>query len=266
MSASPPVPAVLRLVQAAVLGRWHATADELYREVARLVEAHPGREIAVAGCGDGRSAEWLARRTGASITGVDPDPARIEAADERLRPAGVLAHFQPGPLEDLPLETAVFDAAIGEPPLSAAADPARAVAELARVTRPMGIIVLLQPSWTTDVPPERRELIVERLGLRPHLVVEWKQMLRDAGVVDIQVQDWTSGQRGGRPTPPTPLRLARLGWRQKLQIAGRAWTRGWQAARSAVEREAELLHELSRERAIGFQVIRGVKWPHESNA
>jgi hypothetical protein len=34
------------------------------------------------------------------------------------------------------------------------------------------------------------------------------------------------------------------------------------AGRGAIEREETLLRELSRERALGFQVIKGVKWPH----
>ena len=33
--------------------------------------------------------------------------------------------------------------------------------------------------------------------MRPRLVVEWKQMLRDAGVVDLQVQDWTDAGADG---------------------------------------------------------------------
>ena len=84
MTAAPrvphPVPAVLRLVQTIVLGRWRATGEERYREVAELVEAGPGREVLLSGSGEGETAEWLAARTGAAVTGVDPDPARIEAA------------------------------------------------------------------------------------------------------------------------------------------------------------------------------------------
>jgi hypothetical protein len=30
-----------------------------------------------------------------------------------------------------------------------------------------------------------------------------------------------------------------------------------------VARETELLRELSRERALGFALLKGVKWPHE---
>lgn len=264
----PPVPAVLRLVQTAVLGRWRATGEELYREVARITEAAPGRELLVSGAGGGITTEWLAVRTGAAVTGVEPLRRSVQVAEARARalPSSVSLHYQQGELDDLPHETAVFDAAIGEPALSAAADPGRAVAELLRVTKPMSPVVLLQPTWTSELDDKSRELLVERLGLRPRLLVEWKQMLRDAGAVDIQVQDWTTGAPGrGRrgPTPAMSMKLPTLTWREKMQITGRAWRQwGWREARGAVEREAALLRELARERSVGFALIKGVKWPH----
>ena len=267
-SRIPPVPAVLRLVQMVVLGRWRATGEELYREVHRLTEAGPGREIIVSGCGDGVTTDWLVERTGAAVTGVDAEPERIEQAEARgrTRTAGVPPTYQQAHLDDLPHETGVFDAGIGEPPLAAAADPARAVAELARVTKPMGAVVLLQPTWSSEISEEAREMLVERLGLRPHLLVEWKQMLRDAGVVEIQVQDWTTGGPSGGRTSGAFRAVSdapELTWQEKAQIVGRALRRsGWREARSAIERETALLRELSRERALGFQLIKGVKWPH----
>lgn len=265
-SRVPPVPAVLRLVQTAVLGRWRARGEDLFREVALLTEAGQGREVLVSGCGRGALAAWLATRAGASVTGVDPDAeslARAEA-DARRLDSGASLHYEQAPLDDLPHETEVFDVAIGEPALSAAERPERAVAELARVTKPMGTVVLLQPTWTSEISAEAREPIVERLGLRPYLLVEWKQMLRDVGIVELQVQDWTSGAPGGRsPGASSPPTIPLLTWRQKAQIVGRAWRRwGWRVARDAVARETALIHELSRERSIGFQLIKGVKWPH----
>lgn len=267
---APPAPAVLRLIQRAVLGRWRATGEELYREVSELVEAGPGREILVSGCGEGTTTEWLAARTGAAVTGVDSSREQLERAEARLREMGrtLTIQYEHAPLDDLPHESNVFDAAIGEPALSAAEDPARAVAELVRVTRPMGEIVLLQLTWSSDIPTEAREGVVERLGLRPHLLVEWKQLLRDAGVVEIQVQDWTAGAAGGGsgsgPGADSAGAVPRLGWREKVQIVGQTLRRsGWHAARGAVAREAELFRELSRERSLGFALIKGVKWPHE---
>jgi len=260
---------VLRLVQSVVLGRWRATGEDLYREVVHAAQIESGGEVIVSGCGEGLTTEWIAARTGANVTGVDADRERVERAEERARSLAtpLPLSYQHAPLDDLPHEDAVFDVAIGEPAVASAADEALAVAELVRVTKPMGHVCLLQLTWSSEISPEVRELLVERLGLRPHLLVEWKQMLRDAGVVEIQVQDWTSGGLGSSARATGSQRAyaeaAQLTWQQKAQILGRAWRRwGWREARDAVERETTLLRELSRERSIGFQLITGVKWPH----
>ena len=60
------------------------------------------------------------------------------------------------------------------------------IAEPARLTKPMGRIVLLLRT-RADQP---REVLIEQLGLHPHLLVEWKQLLRDAGAVRVVVQVW----------------------------------------------------------------------------
>ncbi|HWZ58741.1 MAG TPA: class I SAM-dependent methyltransferase [Gemmatimonadaceae bacterium] len=254
----PPVPAVLRLVQLAVLGRWREAGEELYRAVADVTGAEQGQELLVAGCGDGVGAEWLATRTQASVTAVDADRGRIERAERRLRASSRRPplSFQHAALDDLPHETAVFDVAVGETALAAATDPSRAVAELVRVTKPMGVVVLLQLTWGSELSADEQERVVERLGLRPHLLIEWKRMLRDAGVVDCHVQDWTPGGS---------VATIGLSWSEKVQIAGQAMRTsggGWRTMRQAVDREIHLLRELADERAIGFQLIKGVKWPH----
>jgi ubiquinone/menaquinone biosynthesis C-methylase UbiE len=254
----PPVPAVLRLVQLAVLGRWREAGEEMYRAVADVTGAAQGQEILVAGCGDGVGAEWLATRTGASVTAVDADPRRIERAERRSRASSTQLplSFQHAALDDLPHETAVFDVSVGETALAAAKDPARAVAELVRVTKPMGVVVLLQLTWGSELTPDEQERVVERLGLRPQLLVEWKRMLRVAGVVDCHIQDWT---------PSKVASSIGLSWSEKMQIAGQAMRTaggGWRNIRAAVDREIDLLRELDDERAIGFQLIKGVKWPH----
>jgi 2-polyprenyl-3-methyl-5-hydroxy-6-metoxy-1,4-benzoquinol methylase len=261
-SRVPPVPAVLRLVQTMVLGRWRATGEELYREVAELTEARPGKEIVVSGAGEGETSEWLASKTGASITGVDANEERIERAETHARELTppLSLSYQHAALDDLPHESNVFDAALAEPLLSSAGDSARAVAELARVTKPMCPVVLLQLTWSSELSESAREMLIERLGLRPHLLIEWKQMMREAGLVEIQVQDWT--EAGAKAAAESDDK-AELTWQQKVQIAGRAWRQlGWKAARGAVARERALLKELTRERVLGFQLLKGVKWPH----
>jgi ubiquinone/menaquinone biosynthesis C-methylase UbiE len=255
---------MLRLVQMAVLDRWRATGEDLYREVAQLAELQAGQDVVVAGCGRGVTTEWLATRTGASMTGVDPDADDIQRAEARARSATIPLPltYQQALLDDLPYESQVFDAAIGEPEIAAAASPERAVAELARVTKPMGPVILLQLTWSSELPESARELVVDRLGLRPRLLVEWKQMLRDAGVVEIQVDDWTD-ECDDELADEEEDRCPQLNWQDKMQIVGHAFRRsGWKDARQALTREQDLLRELSRERSMGFSIIKGVKWPH----
>ncbi|GAC1516290.1 MAG: hypothetical protein NVS1B4_10510 [Gemmatimonadaceae bacterium] len=274
---TPPVPAVLRLVQVLVHARVRVTGEELYREVADLTGAAPGVEVLVSGCGDGVTTEWLATRTGASVTGVDPDAGRIECAERRARSGEHAASltYTHAPLDDLPHETAVFDVAIGEPGLAASRDPGRCVAELVRVTKPMGSVVLLQPTWTSESAEATRALLAERLGLRPQLVMAWKQMMRDASVVDLQVQDWTTGRGASRRSGRMPAIAPTLTWQQKLSQVGRRWRGGERGrelsgghgsdGRDVVASESDLIRELARERALGFLLIKGVKWPHGTN-
>ncbi len=193
---------------------------------------------------------------GAGVTGVDPDAERIERAEERARARVMPLHltYQQGPLDDLPHETAVFDAAIGEPVLSSAADPEIAVAELVRVTKPMGTVVLLQPTWSSEIPAATRELLVERLGLRPHFLVEWKQMLRDAGAVALHIEDLTDA--AAAPDQPL-LGVAGLvdfySLRDPFGVLLRAWRRwGWSGVWEAVLHGNEVRRLIARERVLGL--------------
>jgi hypothetical protein len=130
----------------------------------------------------------------------------------------------------------------------------------------MGSVVLLQLTWSSELPESRRELVVERLGLRPRLVVEWKQMLRDAGVVDIQVNDWTA-ECDEELADEGDAQPYELNWHDKLQIVGHAFRcSGLSEARQALARETELLRDLSRERSMNFTILKGVKWPHATGS
>ena len=53
---------------------------------------------------------------------------------------------------------------------------------------------------TGNVDADRKEQLVQHLGARPMLLVEWKQLLRDAGVVDLHVEDWSDYASPFRPS------------------------------------------------------------------
>jgi len=137
------------------------------------------------------------------------------------------------------------------------------VSELARVTKPFGCVVLVQLIWSGNVDPERREILVRHLGARPMILVEWKQLLRDAGVVELTVEDWSDAPSPFRPAAggPFPDFSEIFTLREKLSILRRALRRwGWRGVRGAVLREREVHRLLTRERVLGLSLIKGTRW------
>jgi SAM-dependent methyltransferase len=258
-------PSVLDLVRLSREVVFPPGGQELYRRIATLVELHEGMEVLDAACGRGVTTSFLAQNYRAACVGVDPDAALVAEAERRARAEGIDGRvtFDTSALDDLPFRDGIFDVAIGELGLAASADPARAVSELARVTRPMGCVVLVQLTWTGNVDPARREVLVAHLGARPMILVEWKQLLRDAGVVELTVEDWSDSPSPFRPSAggPFPDFAEMFTLREKIGILWRALKRwGWRGVRGALVREREIHRLLTRERVLGLTMIKGTRW------
>jgi len=239
--------------------------QELFRRIATLVELHEGMEVLDAACGRGVTTSFLAQHYRAACVGVDPDGALVAEAERRARDMDIEGRlsFDTAALDDLPFRDGIFDVAIGELGLAASADPARAVSELARVTKPMGCVVLVQLTWTGNVDPARRDVLVAHLGARPMILVEWKQLLRDAGVVELTVEDWSDSPSPFRPSAggPFPDFAEIFTFREKVGILRRALKRwGWRGVRGALVREREIHRLLTRERVLGLTMIKGTRW------
>lgn len=259
-------PSVLDLIRLSPEPVFPPGGEALYRQIALLTELQPGFELLVAACGRGISTSFLAETYEVEGTGLDFDPLLIHEAEVRAREKGLEDRlgFQCAPLNDLPYHDDFFDVAIGEVALGAVFDPAAAVQELARVTKPYGSVVLVQLVWTGNVDALRREQLVEHLGARPLLLVEWKQLLRDAGCVDLHVEDWSDYSGPFRPVAGPFHDFAKIfSLRQKAAIFRRALRRwGWRGLRGAVVREQEIHTLLTRQRVLGLSMIKATKWPH----
>jgi SAM-dependent methyltransferase len=97
-----------------------------------------GRVLDV-GCGPGAlTAELVARLGAANVAAVDPSAAFVAAA--RVRHPGVeVAH---GSAEDLPFEDRSFDGALAQLVVHFMSDPVAGLREMARVTRPDGVVAV----------------------------------------------------------------------------------------------------------------------------
>lgn len=234
--------------------------EALYRSIVRLLDLSERSEFLLVPCGRGRSALFVAESTGAAGAGVDPDPLMVSVASDRAKGAELAdrLHFEQAPLHALPYQDDVFDVALAEIELGAAREPDAAVRELVRVTKPGGTVVLIQLIWLRALDEARREELVEELGVRPLMLVEWKQMLREAGITDLHVEDW-SDSAASRSRPSVLGGLAELfTLRGKLRLLPRAWRRwGWRGVQAVLYRERELRRLLKDEQVLGVTLIKG---------
>jgi len=97
-----------------------------------------GLKVADVGCGGGLLAEELAR-AGATVVGIDPSTASLQAARDHAAHGDLDVDYREGVAEDLPLEDGWADAIICCDVLEHVDDVAQTVAEAARVLRPGGI-------------------------------------------------------------------------------------------------------------------------------
>ncbi len=104
--------------------------------LARVAAAAPARALDV-GCGEGRFCRML-RDAGVSAVGIDPTVALIEHA-RRLDPSG---DYRLGAAQALDFEDAAFDLVVSYLSLIDIPDLAPAIAEMVRVLRPGGRLLI----------------------------------------------------------------------------------------------------------------------------
>jgi hypothetical protein len=92
------------------------------------------------------------------------------------------------------------------------------------------------------------------------MLVEWKRLLRSAGIRQLHTEDWSDEETAFRPqgVKPFPDFAELFSLPEKLGILRRAWGRwGWQGVKTAVAREAEVHRLLTRERILGLALLVG---------
>jgi SAM-dependent methyltransferase len=112
----------------------------------------PGDAALDVGCGLGDDVRLLADAVGPTgrAVGIERSEALLEEARART-PRGLEVEFFAADAHAMPFNDDEFDAARVERALQHMADPAAVVSEMARVVRPGGRIVAMEPDWDTIV-------------------------------------------------------------------------------------------------------------------
>jgi ubiquinone/menaquinone biosynthesis C-methylase UbiE len=166
-------------------GRWDRLREELFgpsfhlQAIAGLLD--PSWVVGDLGCGTGPLAAALAPFV-ATVVAVDNSPAMLAAARRRLAGAKNV-EFRRGDLETLPVADGELDAATLTLVLPYLPSPGRALAEVARVLKPGGRVVV------TDLLPHDREAFRQQLGhqwlgFSPAQLEAW---MREAGLDAVRV-------------------------------------------------------------------------------
>ena len=172
-------------------GDWDSCA-RLIAPVGELVLARagiaPGIELLDVGTGSGGNIAIPAALGGARVVGLDVTPELLELARGHAATAGVEVEWIEGDAQALPFADASFDRVVSTFGAMFAPDHARAAAELVRVCRPGGRV--LMTTWVNDgfigelfaltgayTPPPRGVLPAPLWGVEAHV----RQMFGAAG-------------------------------------------------------------------------------------
>ncbi len=156
-----------------------------------------GDRVLDAGTGVGFDAALMGDRVGSTglVLGIDASREMIAAARVTKPPGLAQVSFALGDAVALPCPDGAFDAVHAERLLQIHLDPVRVVAELARVLRPGGRLVSVEPDWGTMALDPGTPDVVRRVaqycaGAFPDGWTGRKlgRRLREAGLVDVRVE------------------------------------------------------------------------------
>jgi SAM-dependent methyltransferase len=119
---------------------WYRGRRRVLRAELDRLPLEPGARLLDAGCGSGRTLDELARY--GCVSGVDLSPDAVEAARRRGHDDVRVAR-----VEQLPFADAVFDVVTCLDVIEHTPDDRATLAELRRVTRPGGLLVVTVPAY-----------------------------------------------------------------------------------------------------------------------
>lgn len=158
-----------------------------------VAERAHGRLLEVA-IGTGRNLPFYP--SGVSVTGLELSPAMLDVARQRAADHGIEVHLQVGDAQALPFDDATFDTAVCTLSLCAIPDPGAAIAEMRRVLRPGGLLLLVDHIGSSWWPIWAVQRLVEQFTIRAageYMTRRQLPLVRAAGFDIVETQRLKAG-------------------------------------------------------------------------
>lgn len=143
------------------------------------------------GCGVGSTPCHAAQALGCRVVAVDRSAQMLAWARRRILRLGLESRVRlaGADAQALPFPDSSFDAVICESVLAFVPDPARALAEYARVVRPGGCVGVAEGVWLKPPPPALEGYLERALGGARFLTVDgWADLLAGAGLTIVAAE------------------------------------------------------------------------------
>lgn len=156
-----------------------------------LLTLQPGQQVLDIGCGTGEEVRAMAGLVapGGLVTGLDYSQVMIDEAEQRSQGSQLPIRFMQGNIHDLPFADNSLDRCRADRAFMHLEAPEQALAEMLRVTRPGGYILIVEPDHLArviDTPyPEvtSRFLTFRNAGMKqPDIAHRLYSMYKNAGL------------------------------------------------------------------------------------
>jgi ubiquinone/menaquinone biosynthesis C-methylase UbiE len=189
------IPTIEDIIEISGIEALHPGGMALTQRTGELAELKPGMKILDVSSGRGTQSIFYAKEYGVKVTGLDIAEEMVESAMENAKKENIekLIVFKIGDSQGLPFEDNSFDVAINECAVGIPDDSQKVLDEMVRVTKKGGVIVIHESTWRKKLSDKEKDEISERYGTTPLEYDEWVNMLKKAGVDEIETEfdEWS---------------------------------------------------------------------------